>query len=246
VVQEGPGADETSELRALAIRLAQEAGEILLGMEAGRTGWKSSVTDLVTDADRAAERHIFEELLSLRPDDSVKAEEGSVNVGSSGIEWVVDPLDGTVNFVYNFPHWCVSIGVEGRVRLGVVHDPSRRETFTDVDGLTPSRKTDLADSLIATGFSYRSDVRARQAEVTANLLPLVRDIRRVGSAALDLAWVACGRLDGYFEEDMRPWDVSAGMAIVEGAGGFVRRHDSLTVAAGTEELLDKLENLVVP
>jgi myo-inositol-1(or 4)-monophosphatase len=246
VVQEGPGADETSELRTLAIRLAQEAGEILLGMEAGRTGWKSSVTDLVTDADRAAERHIFEELLSLRPDDSVKAEEGSVNVGSSGIEWVVDPLDGTVNFVYNFPHWCVSIGVEGRVRLGVVHDPSRAETFTDVDGLTPSRKTELADSLIATGFSYRSDVRARQAEVTANLLPLVRDIRRVGSAALDLAWVACGRLDGYFEEDMRPWDVSAGMAIVEGAGGFVRRHDSLTVAAGTEELLEKLENLVVP
>jgi myo-inositol-1(or 4)-monophosphatase len=246
VVQGAAETGQATQLRALAVRLAREAGDILLGMDAGRTGWKSSVTDLVTDADRAAERHIFQELQSLRPDDSVKAEEGSVNVGPSGIEWVVDPLDGTVNFVYDFPHWCVSIGVEGKVRLGVVHDPSRGETFTDADGLTPSPKTELADSLIATGFSYRSDVRARQAAVTAKVLPLVRDIRRAGSAALDLAWVACGRLDGYYEEDMRHWDVSAGMAIVEGAGGFVRRHGTMTVAAGTKELLEKLEDLVLP
>jgi myo-inositol-1(or 4)-monophosphatase len=246
VIQGSAESGEAPGLRRLAVRLAREAGDILLATEAGRTQSKSSITDLVTDADRAAERHIFDGILSARPHDSVKAEEGSVNVGSSGIEWVVDPLDGTVNFVYDFPHWCVSIGVEGRVRLGVVHDPNRGETFTDADSFTPSGKTELADSLIATGFSYRADVRARQAEVTARVLPLVRDIRRAGSCALDLAWVACGRLDGYFEEDTRHWDVSAGIALIRSAGGFVQRHGTMTVAAGTEELLEKLEELVVP
>lgn len=238
--------EEADELRALAVELAREAGDILLAKEIGRVQSKSSPTDLVTDADREAERHIFEKLLSRRPDDSIKAEEGSVNRGSSGVEWIIDPLDGTVNFVYGFPQWCVSVGVEGRIRLGVVHDPNRRETFTDADPLTPSRKTDLADSLIATGFSYSVDIRARQAQLVAKVLPLVRDIRRAGSCALDLAWVACGRLDGYYEEDVRHWDVSAGMALIESSGAIVRRHGTLTVAAGTEELLKKLEDLVVP
>jgi myo-inositol-1(or 4)-monophosphatase len=234
------------ELRAIAVELATEAGDLLLSMEAGVISAKSSPTDPVSDADRAAERHIFEKLLTMRPDDSIVSEEGSINVGTTGIEWVIDPLDGTVNYVYGFPQWCVSIGVEGRIRLGVVHDPNRRETFTDADPLTPSRKTDLADSLIATGFSYSVDIRARQAQLVAKVLPLVRDIRRAGSCALDLAWVACGRLDGYYEEDVRHWDVSAGMALIESSGAVVRRHGTLTVAAGTEELLKKLEDLVVP
>ncbi|MDQ4148860.1 MAG: inositol monophosphatase [Actinomycetota bacterium] len=239
-------ADETAQLRTLAVELAREAGDILLAIEIGRIQSKTSPTDLVTDADRAAERHIFDKLRKVRPDDSIKAEEGSVREGTSGIEWVIDPLDGTVNFVYGFPQWCVSIGIEGGARVGVVHDPNRRETFTDADDLRPSSKTDLADSMVGTGFSYSVQVRTRQAQLVAEVLPKVRDIRRAGSCALDLAWVACGRLDAYYEEDTRHWDISAGIALVEASGGFVRRHGTLTVAAGTEELLEKLETLVVP
>lgn len=237
----------TEELRRLAVTLATEAGEILLSMgTGGRATTKSTPTDLVTEADRAAERHIFDRLRKLRPDDSIIAEEGSTRSGTSGIEWVVDPLDGTVNYVYGFPHWCVSIGVEGSERLGVVHDPSRGETFADPALLRPSRKTDLADSLIATGFSYGAETRARQARTVGNLLPIVRDIRRVGSCALDLAWVACGRLDGFYEEGVKQWDISAGMALVNDAGGVARTSGPMTVAAGTLELLEKLEKLVLP
>lgn len=234
------------ELRALAIELATEAGEILLSMgTGGKISSKSSPTDLVTEADNAAEEHIFNKLRKLRPDDSIVAEEGSGNRGTSGIEWVIDPLDGTVNYVYGFPHWCVSIGVEGAERLGVIHDPNRGETFADPSALTPSSKTDLADSLIATGFAYGAATRTRQAATVANLLPAVRDIRRVGSCALDLAWVACGRLDGFYEEGVKHWDISAGIALVNDAGGVARTHGPVTVAAGTVELLEKLEELVL-
>ncbi len=235
------------QLRSLGVELATEAGEILLTMGTGGvTTSKSTPTDLVTEADRAAERHIVDKLRRLRPHDAIIAEEGSANEGTSGIRWVVDPLDGTVNYTYGFPHWCVSIGVEGSERLGVVYDPSRRETFADPSRLTPSRKVDLADSLIGTGFAYSAETRARQAATVANLLPIVRDIRRVGSCALDLAWVACGRLDGFYEEGVQHWDVSAGIALVNDAGGVARTHGPMTVAAGTEELLVKLEELVLP
>lgn len=233
------------ELRAIAVELATEAGEILLSMEAGRISAKSSPTDLVSDADRAAELHIFEKLMKLRPEDSIIAEEGSVNVGTTGIEWVIDPLDGTVNYIYGFPQWCVSIGIEGAERLGVVHDPNRRETFTDLGPHLPSQKTELADSLVGTGFSYSVEVRTRQAALLAEVLPKVRDIRRAGSCALDLAWVACGRLDGFYEEDVRHWDTSAGIAIVRGAGGFAEQRGPVTFAAGTKELLEKLQDLVL-
>jgi myo-inositol-1(or 4)-monophosphatase len=144
------------------------------------------------------------------------------------------------------PHWSVSIGVEGAVRLGVIHDPSRGETFTDADPLTPSSRTDLARAMIGTGFSYSSQIRARQADVLRRVLPRVRDIRRAGSMALDLAWIACGRLDGFYEEDAHLWDVSAGIAIIEAAGGCVRTYGSLVVAAGTPALLEALEAMVVP
>ncbi|MEX2586609.1 MAG: inositol monophosphatase family protein [Actinomycetota bacterium] len=234
------------QLRTLAERLAVEAGEILLEMDMGRVSAKSTPTDLVTDADRAAEHHIFSALQQHRPDDVIVAEEGSGQDGASGIRWVVDPLDGTVNYVYGYPHWCVSIGIEGAVRLGVIHDPNRNETFSDPGLLTPSTKTDLSDSLIATGFAYSAEVRARQAAIAAELLPQVRDIRRAGSCALDLAWVAMGRLDGFYEEAVQRWDTSAGVALVQAAGGCARQHGPLTVAAGNEQLLEKLEAKVVP
>jgi myo-inositol-1(or 4)-monophosphatase len=233
------------ELRALAVDLAHQAGKILLSMTAGVERSKSSPTDLVTEADRAAEDYIFGRLREERPQDSVLAEEGSVHEGTTGIRWVIDPLDGTINYVYGLPQWCVSIGIEGEVRAGVIHDPNRMETFTDSDRLTPSRKTELPTALIATGFSYSSEMRARQAAVLAQVLPNVRDVRRFGSAALDLAWVAAGRFDGFFEDDTHHWDISGGIAVIEGAGGAVRTHGALTIAAGTPDLLDRLESLVL-
>jgi myo-inositol-1(or 4)-monophosphatase len=233
------------ELRELAVELAEGAGRMLL--EASPTGQasKSSPTDLVTDADRRAEEHIVGLLRRLRPDDSILAEEGSVHEGASGVRWVIDPLDGTINFVYRIPHWCVSIGVEGLVRLGVVHDPNRGETFTDADRLRPSSKTDLSDALVGTGFSYSSQMRSHQARVLEKVLPLVRDVRRAGSCALDLAWVACGRFDAFYEDDTHHWDVSAGLAIIEAAGARAETHGALTLAAGNEILFEKLSSLVL-
>lgn len=229
----------------LAVDLARVAGVLLL--EAHPTGLqvKSSPTDPVTDADRAAERSIVERLRRERPDDSIVSEEGSPHQGTGGVKWVIDPLDGTVNFVYGIPHWSVSIGVEGAVRLGVVHDPNRNETFTDASELRPSAKTELAEALVGTGFSYSAGVRARQSEILRRVLPNVRDIRRAGSLALDLAWVACGRLDAFYEHDSHHWDVSAGLALIESAGAVARLHGTLVVAAGTEALLDRLEGLVL-
>lgn len=233
------------ELRSLAVQLATEAGAILQSMEAGVLTAKSSPTDVVSEADRAAELHIFNGIRTARPDDSIIAEEGSDNLGTSGVEWVVDPLDGTVNYIYGFPQWCVSIGIEGTERLGVVHDPNRNETFTDISDLKPSSATELADSLIGTGFAYSSVTRARQAALVAQIVPQVRDIRRAGSCALDLAWVACGRLDGFYEHDVKHWDVSAGIALVQAAGGYAKQIGAVTLAAGTKELLSKLEKLVL-
>lgn len=237
--------EEQRELRALATSLAVEAGRLLASMEPGKVTAKTSPTDPATEADWASEQLIFGKLRQARPQDSIISEEGAINVGTSGIEWVVDPLDGTVNYVYGIPQWCVSIGVEGAVRLGVIFDPNRNETFSDPSLLRPSRRTELAESLVATGFSYSAEVRARQAEVARRILPKVRDIRRAGSASLDLAWVACGRLDGYYEQGVRRWDTSAGLALIEAAGGATAVDGDFTMAAGNEHLLDKLQNLVL-
>lgn len=232
-------------LRVLAVDLAKGAGRILESMYPGRTESKSSPTDPVTEADRRAEDYLFGRLRRERPDDTVLAEEGSVHQGTSGITWVVDPLDGTVNFLYRIPQWSVSIGIEGAVRAGVVHDPIRSETFADNADLRPSRITRLEQALVGTGFSYSKEMRARQGATLARVLPRVRDIRRAGSCALDLAWVASGRLDAFYEDDTHHWDRSAGIALIESAGGFVRTHDALTIAAGTESLLNELEDLVL-
>lgn len=232
-------------LRALAVDLAVGAGDLLLKATPSGQVAKSSPTDLVTDADRLAEDYIVTRLRAERPEDSILAEEGSLHHGNSGVQWVIDPLDGTINFVYGIPHWSVSIGVEGSVRLGVVYDPTRGETFTDSDDLRPSTKTELSSALIATGFSYSASTRARQSEVLQRVLPEVRDIRRGGSCALDLAWVAAGRFDGFYEEDTHHWDISAGIALIESAGGAVRTFGDLTIAAGTDTLLQSLESLVV-
>ena len=224
------------ELRALAEALAREAGALLRRAYDGpalRVSSKSTPTDLVSEADHAAERLIRERLAAARPDDGVLGEEGGDRPGTSGVHWVVDPLDGTINFLFGIPQWAVSIACEDAhgALVGVVYDPLRDELFSAerdgaamLDGapISASTRTDLATALVGTGFGYDAEVRRAQAEVVARLLPHVRDIRRFGSAAVDLAWTACGRLDAYYEHGLNAWDLAAGRLICERAGLEVR------------------------
>jgi myo-inositol-1(or 4)-monophosphatase len=224
------------ELRGLAEAVAREAGALLRNAFDGpelRISAKSTPTDLVSEADHAAERLIRERLASARPDDGVLGEEGGDRAGTSGVHWIVDPLDGTINFLFGLPQWAVSIACEDAdgALAGVVYDPLRDELFSaerdgpaTLDGapITASTREDLATALVGTGFGYRADVRRAQAEVVARLLPEVRDIRRLGSAALDLAWTACGRLDAYYEHGLNAWDLAAGRLICERVGLEVR------------------------
>jgi myo-inositol-1(or 4)-monophosphatase len=224
------------ELRALAESVAREAGALLRGAFDGpelRISSKSTPTDLVSEADHAAEKLIRDRLAAARPDDGVLGEEGGDRAGTSGIRWVVDPLDGTVNFLFGIPQWAVSIACEDAdgALAGVVYDPVRDELFSAerdgtamLDGapISASTRQDLATALVGTGFGYDAEVRRAQAAVVARLLPDVRDIRRLGAAAIDLAWTACGRLDAYYEHGLNPWDLAAGRLICERVGLEVR------------------------
>jgi len=224
---------------ALAVGLAERASSLLL--EAGThpssgVDTKTTATDLVSDADRASEELIVSGILAARPDDAILAEEGVARPGTSGVRWVIDPLDGTTNYLYGLPAWVVSIAaeVDGVVEVGVVADPSHREVYSAVRGggacrdgvpISVSGAADLGRSLIGTGFAYRSGRRAEQALALPVLLPAVRDIRRMGAAALDLCLGACGRLDGYFETGLQPWDMAAGVLIASEAGATVCGYD---------------------
>jgi myo-inositol-1(or 4)-monophosphatase len=218
---------------------------------------KTTETDLVSDADREAEAVIRELIAAERPDDGLVAEEGSRAESESGRRWVVDPLDGTINFLYGFPAWCVSVALQDQDGglVGVVHDPLREETFSAArgDGCRVNgepagvRERDrLETALVATGFSYDAVRRTEQAELVAHVLPRVRDIRRAGAAALDLAWVAAGRLDGYYERGLKPWDWAAGRLLVEEAGGRVAEMpgEPLGLVAGSSAIVPALLELV--
>jgi myo-inositol-1(or 4)-monophosphatase len=220
---------------ALATDAAREAGALLLELHRSpATGIrsKSSATDLVSEADERAEHAIVTAIRRRRPDDALVAEEGSSARGSSGVSWYVDPLDGTINYLYGIPHWSVSICCADSAGplAGVVFDPLRGELFRATRGggarlgeerLAVTDKRDLASALIATGFGYDAAQRVTQGRILANLMGEVRDIRRFGSAALDLCWVAAGRWDGYFESVEKPWDWMAGAMLVREAGGRV-------------------------
>jgi myo-inositol-1(or 4)-monophosphatase len=222
-------------LLALAEATAREAGVLLRdGLDQVRqlVATKSSSTDMVTEMDRSAEALIVERLLGTRPGDGMLGEEGTDEPGTSGVRWIVDPLDGTTNYLYELPGFAVSIAaeVQGTVVAGVVYDVVRDELFAAVlgDGATrdgtPIRAsvvTDLSLALIATGFSYDADRRRRQADVLVQVLPHIRDIRRFGAAAVDLCSAACGRVDGYYEKGLNPWDFSAGALIAVEAGAVV-------------------------
>jgi myo-inositol-1(or 4)-monophosphatase len=227
----------SDDLLAVAVEAARAAGTILLDhYERGvrEVATKSTPTDLVSEADLEAERAIREVLAARRPSDAILGEEGDELAGSTGLRWVVDPLDGTVNYLFGIPQWCVSVACEGQA--GVIFDPLRDELFSVragegafMDGieLRGSRRDDLGTAMVSTGFGYDARVRAAQAEVVARLLPQVRDIRRLGSAALDLAWLAAGRYDAYYEYGLNAWDWAAGEMLCTAAGLQVRHLDPL-------------------
>ncbi|NEE04273.1 inositol monophosphatase family protein [Phytoactinopolyspora halotolerans] len=252
----------------LAVSAAREAGALARDrrraverMTVAAT--KSTPTDVVTESDTAAEQLIRERLLAARPGDAVHGEEGGHSDGESGVVWIVDPIDGTVNYLYGIPQYAVSIAlqVSGVVEGGVVYNPATEETWTAIRGagaqlnaepIAVSGCADLSLALVGTGFGYDASRRARQAAVVADLVPVVRDIRRAGSAALDLCAVASGRLDAYYERGLNPWDRAAGALIAEEAGAFVGGlhgqppSDSMTLAASpaiADDLRALLERL---
>jgi myo-inositol-1(or 4)-monophosphatase len=239
-----PPVPDTAQLLELAERLAREAGDMLLdGADGLRVdvSTKSSGTDMVSEMDRASEALIVKGILRERPDDAILGEETGGRDGSSGVRWVIDPLDGTTNYLYRHPTWSVSIGVEvdGEAHVGVVAAPGHHEVFTAVRGqgarlngapIAVTDEAELASALVGTGFGYLASRRAAQAELLPDLLPKVRDIRRNGVASLDLCWVACGRLDAYFEAGGQPWDVAAGLLIATEAGARASGLDGGPVA----------------
>ena len=250
-------------LHDLAVDAAREAGRVQLErFHFERTiDTKSSPSDAVTEVDRACEELIVARIRATRPDDAIVGEEGTNHAGTSGVAWVIDPLDGTVNYVYHRPEFSVSIGVEvdGVASVGAVYDPTRDELFSAIrghgawlngEGIRTSPVTDLAMSLTGTGFGYDPIVRRQQGPVLAALIPRIRDIRRGGSAALELCGVACGRLDAYYESGLNHWDVAGATILVREAGGLIERLDppevphSLWLAAGTPALFAVLREAV--
>jgi len=235
------------ELADVAAALARSVGGVIRSLrEAGVdvAATKSSITDVVTAADREAERLIAAGLREMRPGDGVLGEEGASVESTSGITWVVDPIDGTVNYLYGLPAYAVSIAAtvpahEGepgatadgrRAVAGAVYLPVTDELFTAragggarLDGapIAGPAPVEMATALVATGFGYTVERRTEQAEVVRRLIPLVRDIRRIGSAATDLCLLAAGRLDAYYERGLKPWDYAAGALIAREAGALV-------------------------
>lgn len=245
----------------LAERAARAAGEVLMsyfGRAAEGLASKTSPTDPVSDADREAERVIRELLASERPEDGLVGEEGSRIEGDRARRWIVDPLDGTVNFLYGLRTWAVSIALEDDdgLAVGVVFNPVDSECFSAVRGegaLMNGREIRVTGcpaldrAMVATGFSYEADRRREQAELLVRLLPRIRDVRRAGAAALDLAYVAAGRVDAFYERGLKRWDEAAGRLLVKEAGGVVEDlvgNPRGVLAAGTPTLLEELRAAV--
>ncbi|MFC7909719.1 inositol monophosphatase family protein [Streptomyces nigra] len=257
-----------SDLLALAREAARRAGDLLRDgrpADLAVAATKSSPIDVVTEMDIAAEKLITDVISGRRPQDGFLGEEGAATEGTSGVRWVIDPLDGTVNYLYGLPTWSVSIAAErdGETMAGVVAAPMRGETYYAVRGggawatgpwegerrLACRPTAPLDQALVSTGFNYVSEVRTHQAEVARRLIPLLRDIRRSGSAAIDLCDLAAGRLDGYYERGLNAWDVAAGDLIAREAGAVTggrpgeRPSRDLTVAA-TPGVFEPLQRLL--
>lgn len=254
-----PSEDGLLELAERAARLAADELMERFGGRQQSVRSKSSPTDLVSEADVSAEQAIRRLLEAERPQDAVLGEEGGAS-GQGDLRWVVDPLDGTINFLFGIPMFAVSVACEdaGGVLAGVVLDPVREECFTATrsgparlggEELRVPQRGDLSEALIATGFGYEAAVRARQGEVVARVLPRVRDIRRAGAAALDLAWCAAGRFDGYYERGVKHWDTAAGLLVARRAGLAARElpeagHDPAGLIVGPPAWIEELHGLV--
>lgn len=229
-----PALPRAADLEQLAVDLAEGAADVV---RAGRLGGvtaaaKSTATDLVTEVDRATERWLTDRLTQLRPGDAILGEEEGDRAGTTGVRWVLDPIDGTVNFVLGLPQFAVSVAaeVDGAVVAGAVCNPVSRETFHARRGggaqlggvrLTGPRTVPLRRAVVGTGFGYDAAARARQVAVLAPVLPAVGDVRRLGAASLDLCFLAAGRLDAYYEAGLHPWDHAAGGLIATEAGCVV-------------------------
>ncbi len=232
-----------NELRAIAEQLARAAGDMALaGRKSGdvTATTKSSPTDMVTQYDKASEDMITAGLRDLRPDDGIVGEEGASRDGTSGITWHIDPIDGTSNFYFDIPMWAVSIGAvdEHGPIAGAVYSPALGDMFTaarsqgaTLNGhrISVRENTLLSDALVCTGFSYHVSQREAHARRVATMVGQIRDIRRFGAAAIDLCFVACGRLDAYFEEHLNSWDLVAGQVIATEAGAIVTNFSGDTV-----------------
>lgn len=229
-----PASSDDAALEDIAADVAQRAAASIrakLG-SAVQVGTKATPTDTVTSADLEIEQFILAALQEATPGASVLGEEGTAVKGTTDIGWIIDPIDGTVNFLYDLPVIAVSIAATrgDQVVAGAVADVLRKEIFAARLGhgatlnghaITVSPITGMADALIATGFSYAAETRSEEAKVVSRILPAARDIRCFGSSALNLAWVACGRIDGYWESDVKPWDVAAGGLLANEAGAAV-------------------------
>jgi myo-inositol-1(or 4)-monophosphatase len=262
-------ASATTELLSVARAIALEAGELVATARRGVVevaDRKSSPVDVVTQVDRDAEAFIRARLAELRPNDAFFGEESGGATGTSGLTWMVDPIDGTVNFLYGIPHYAVSIGVvEGEpdpqtwtALAGAVVNPATGELFTASAGngayngtrrLQVNDPVELSQALVATGFAYNAQTRAEQGAAVAQLLPLVRDVRRMGTASLDLCAVASGRVDAYFERTLSPWDHAAGALIAAEAGAAVvgmsgERADERFLLAGHPAVVANLAPLL--
>lgn len=244
-----------SEFLHIAATIAESVGREVNDRRSAGFEWstKSSTTDVVTEIDTWAEDEIVRLITEARPNDGFLGEEGTSNPGTTGVVWVIDPIDGTTNLLYDLPGYSVSIAaqVEGTTAAGAVFDPVRLELFAACAGggatrdgqpISVSTATELSTALIATGFSYQATMRRDQATVLETLLPAVRDIRRIGGAALDLCAVACGRVDAMYERGLSPWDSAAGSLIAVEAGAIVDDRE-LTWASGPGIADDFLELL---
>jgi len=258
-----------SELLSIAKNVALEAGELVLKRRQGHievADTKSTLNDVVTAVDRESEELIKSLLSEARPGDGFLGEEGGSGESHTGVTWVVDPIDGTVNFLYGIPHYAVSIAaVEGppyphewNILAGVVFNPEAGELFSAQYGagsylgkrqIHVAPPVPLENALLLTGFAYAERYRKAQGELFSHIITQVRDIRRMGTASLDLAMIACGRANMYFERTLSPWDHAAGDLIVTEAGGVVRgfgndRPDREAIFAGHPEMATGLQQLV--
>ncbi|WP_336661451.1 inositol monophosphatase family protein [Leucobacter sp. USHLN154] len=268
-----PTAHDPKGLAAIAARIAERAAARILELRAQGVdvaASKSSATDVVTAADQESERLIVAAIQDVRPGDGILGEEGTGIAGTSGITWVIDPIDGTVNYLYDLPAYSVSIAAtvadetaygDGRRAIaGAVCNPRTDELFVAWEGGGATRngepiritgQDDLSLSLVATGFGYTAERRTEQAEMVARVIPRARDIRRYGSAAYDLCMLAAGRLDAYYEQGLQPWDYAAGVLIASEAGATLIGRDAATppgesfMVVGAAGLVEELRSLAL-